>query len=865
MDNIPNDSLQRQVTHPYTKESRSLAPLRRKNHLLSGLRHIPTAEQSWQVATDVQDSPFTIDSNSTFDTFRANGGQSRFFQFAQGEAEQHHVQRQPSIISSLPLPSPAPAELVCLLGDKHGKLKAGATVGPRDQKGRSYTRADNSTPQKPVNTTALERAKPKPRVQLNLRLAGDTFVQGQAISGQLIVYVRSTKFPVRLANNKLRVIGFECLTDGPNFHVFFHHSCQFDEISYAGEQIFSESPDYSDEEGYREAREGIHVLPFEMTLPDDSSCGKPKGVVDVRGAAMRYIVMASVNIKDPDTNQLSLAHFYRTCSIWPSLSIHGVLVPSTRPLVSTAVMTLYRGGSRNKLKLSARVPRPSYFAGQRCYVHVQIMNDTWRTVRSLRLNLIRTTTVYRPQSGKETRREDHDSDGHVSNNYQSKAFVDEISESRLVMAEPTTRRCASSKGWWAGVNPQERTAFTHSILIPPDTLSVARTELLAVDHAIRVTVYASAGTLGLTSHLSVILPIRVLSMISVDPPTSVSRPPNMLTVTNTNRPDVVNGHCLHLPPSDAENHVDLPPSYRTRPSSLEHPQDIPEILPNYQPTRSSWSNTPSVESQTREYPFDETPRMIDVLSFQGANQQLPEQVIAEHFPRVAREEPSFRHRAGIRSSLFKEEDRTSIECHAGGSTASRNSTTHRARPPSNAHQSGPGSYIVSPVPSLFRARARALTITNTSGLSRLRRTDGDRNQGVHGDYSNGNGRRYFRSYESPFSRRVKEKLREVRVSDSEASRQPSNQAVDLFASDEDADRYGSPEILECPSHPQGSSNIRDVASSPASCTKLPVIKPLRVRTAKPRLLMGPRNPNVATSPGSVMDKVRMIEGRDLAG
>ena len=270
-----------------------MAPLRRENHLLTRPRHVPTAEQSRPVATDMRDSPLSIDSNSTFDTFRANGGQSRFFQLAQGEAEQHHVQRQPSVISSLPLPSPAPAELVCLLGDKHGKLKGGATVRPRDQEGSPYIRADNSmTPQKPVNMTTLERAKPKPRVQLNLRLAGDTFVQGQTISGQLIVYVRRAKYPVRLANNKLRVIGFECLTDDPKSHVFFHHSNKFDEISYAGEQIFSESPDYSDGEGYREAREGIHVLPFEMTLPDDSSCGKPKGVIDVRGAAVRYIVMA---------------------------------------------------------------------------------------------------------------------------------------------------------------------------------------------------------------------------------------------------------------------------------------------------------------------------------------------------------------------------------------------------------------------------------------------------------------------------------------------------------------------------------------------------------------------------------------------
>ena len=178
------------------------------------------------------------------------------------------------------------------------------------------------------------------------------------------------------------------------------------------------------------------------------------------------VCFSSVNIKDPDTNELSLAHFYRTCSIWPSLSIHDVLVPSTRPLVSTAVMTLSRGDSHNKLKLSARVPRPSYFAGQRCYVHIQIMNDTRRTVRSLRLTLIRTTMVYRPQSGKENRGDDRDNDGHVSDKKQSKAFVDEISESHLAMAEPTTRRYASSRGWWAGVSPQKRTAFTHSILIP---------------------------------------------------------------------------------------------------------------------------------------------------------------------------------------------------------------------------------------------------------------------------------------------------------------------------------------------------------------------------------------------------------------
>lgn len=186
----------------------------------------------------------------------------------------------------------------------------------------------------------------------------------------------------------------------------------------------------------------------------------------VSSGSTLIICFSSINIKDSNANRLSLAHFYRSCSIWPSLSLQEVLIPSTRPLVSMAAMSFSHGGSHTKLKLSARVPRPSYFSGQRCYVHIQIWNDTHKTVRSLRLTLIRTTTVYRPRSGSRSHGERSIDDHISSTSYQAKAFVDEISESRLVMAERTTRRCVSSKGWWAGVHPHEKTAFTHRILIP---------------------------------------------------------------------------------------------------------------------------------------------------------------------------------------------------------------------------------------------------------------------------------------------------------------------------------------------------------------------------------------------------------------
>ena len=194
----------------------------------------------------------------------------------------------------------AVAELECLLGNVEGKLKIGATVQPYHPDLFSHLETDGltTTPKRPDTLTTLERAKVRPRVELDIQLAGDTFVQGQCISGHLVVHVRghrSAENPVLLANNTLRIIGFEYLTDIPPFHVFFHFSRNFDDISYASEQIFLEGPDYCDEEGYREAKEGLHVLPFEMVVPMDPRFGKPKGVIDVPGGvAMRYIIMAYV-------------------------------------------------------------------------------------------------------------------------------------------------------------------------------------------------------------------------------------------------------------------------------------------------------------------------------------------------------------------------------------------------------------------------------------------------------------------------------------------------------------------------------------------------------------------------------------------
>ncbi len=187
--------------------------------------------------------------------FRVDAGQSGSLDFLTGE-----IRELPSnLIPPLTSPSMTAAELECLLGNADGKLKIGATVQPYHRDLFSRLETDGPTsPERPDNPTTLKRAKVRPRVELDIQLAGETFVQGQCISGHLVVHVRShrrAETPVLLAaNNTLRVIGFEYLADSPTFHVFFHFSRRFDDLSYASEKIFSESPDYSDEEGYREAR-----------------------------------------------------------------------------------------------------------------------------------------------------------------------------------------------------------------------------------------------------------------------------------------------------------------------------------------------------------------------------------------------------------------------------------------------------------------------------------------------------------------------------------------------------------------------------------------------------------------------------------
>jgi hypothetical protein len=143
---------------------------------------------------------------------------------------------------------------------------------------------------------------------------------------------------------------------------------------------------------------------------------------------------------------------------------------------------------------------------------------------------------------------------------------------------------------------------------------------------------------------------------------------------------------------------------------------------------------------------------------------------------VAQEKRPFRHCAmsTIRTSKYKKEDRTSQE-RQEGSSEGRISNGTRALDPG---QISPGNCLVSPIPSLCRARARALTIASTSGFLRLEETElrgGGSVQSAHNDTPSEDAqyedaKRSFRSHESPFTRRVKEKLRQAHAYNEESPR-----------------------------------------------------------------------------------------------
>lgn len=198
------------------------------------------------------------------------------------------LSRDDTLLSLDTAPARNAAELKSLLGNNSSRLKPGASVlPPPSPLPHTSMNVSNMTV-----TVALEQAKPRARVEVEIILDSDTCVQGNYMKGRVKLCVRpgsKTEPPVWLAKGRVRIIGYECINDEDR-HTFYQCTAPLSIPTTSTEALYISA---ADEEGYAEAKEGVHVFPFSVWLPLDDSCGIARGVGQTpSGAKVLYIAMA---------------------------------------------------------------------------------------------------------------------------------------------------------------------------------------------------------------------------------------------------------------------------------------------------------------------------------------------------------------------------------------------------------------------------------------------------------------------------------------------------------------------------------------------------------------------------------------------
>ncbi|KAG1885482.1 hypothetical protein F4604DRAFT_1918180 [Suillus subluteus] len=395
-------------------------------------------------------------------------------------------------------------EIKALLGNSNPRLTPSVAVHLRPALRNADSSGDLGTDFKPI---ALEKAKWRSRVEVDIVLENHTCVQGSYLKGSVKIHIKKSSkkdAPLLLSQGKVRIVGFECIPQKDSRCTFYKYSALLSEIAPLWKGLFKSPPDNDD---WAEAQEGVHVFPFAMLLPLDGGYGMAKGALKINsGVAIKYVAMAEIKVKDSATSKESIAHFYRDCEVWPRLDIVSTLATNSRPLVAEVATRVFMGGP-GKIRLSARIHRFCWVAGQSCTVHFRVVNDCKKMVKGAAIALIRTLTVFKPKPHLDAGDADPDA-------CQTSTKEKWITESVLELGQRCSKGHGSAKGWWTGVTPGQTSEFDHSLILPPDVHSITRTRLLEVEYTLRI----SVGIGRCSSDVHVILPIRIVNFLSLDPP-----------------------------------------------------------------------------------------------------------------------------------------------------------------------------------------------------------------------------------------------------------------------------------------------------------------------------------------------------------
>ena len=203
----------------------------------------------------------------------------------QGEAEQT-LTRHGTLLSAGADPGRNAAELKSLLGNSRARLRPGATVLP--------PASEISDTNSGKDLLTFEQSKVHARVEVDIILDSNICVQGGYLKGLFEIRIRKrskNESAIMLAGAKVRVVGFECIPNTDIRHTFYHHAVQLSSIAESPLLAYTSGKDV---EGFTEATDGRHVIPFAMFLPIEGK-STAKGVFhDHSGAKVQYIAIACV-------------------------------------------------------------------------------------------------------------------------------------------------------------------------------------------------------------------------------------------------------------------------------------------------------------------------------------------------------------------------------------------------------------------------------------------------------------------------------------------------------------------------------------------------------------------------------------------
>jgi len=206
--------------------------------------------------------------------------------------EKERLSRNTTIIDLGSTPRRSAAELKIVLGSDYKPSDFGPAL-------LSVTGLPSVTVQR---TNCLDKGKFRTRVQLDIVLDCQTRVQGGYLQGHINVQAqrRAKKDPpIQISDGKIRVIGYERLSNKQDCNPFYHCSSHFSVAAPASRHLYESRGDV---QGFSPVKEGDHSLPFSMYLPLDARYGVPKGALPSQSSpAIRYIAMVSVIHKSNQT------------------------------------------------------------------------------------------------------------------------------------------------------------------------------------------------------------------------------------------------------------------------------------------------------------------------------------------------------------------------------------------------------------------------------------------------------------------------------------------------------------------------------------------------------------------------------------